>query len=553
MLKKVSALIIVVTTIFSSTPIFATNDDSTNNTNEITFDKKIGINGFVDCKFDNIQNSGVFREYHNFSSTFDSNSGKSYFKSSSYNYDEFYKNLYISGITIVPCFKNGTDKDNKENKPIKSGDNSTNPESYKTHSNVLYNYSARYGNTIVDKNKLNITQGTNPITGLGYIKYYENWNEPDKTKFGDKAHFSPEEFAAMCSADYDGHEGSLGNTYGIKQADPYSKLVLGGLSSNNNPIDYLNSIKKWCEENRNSKTLPFDVINFHHYSGAKSPESSDFISKANEIIDWKNENAPDKEVWISEFGWDTNISSPNSAPSADSQRDWIIREYLLADRIGLNRAIVNSSRDNSNANSSSPLSTSGLTSQKGKEERKSSWYGVNTLKNTLGGFIFSGIIREESDIYIYKYTNPLTSEDCFVLWCPTSDNKRLDNYELEIGDNNGANLIQLQPNTEYGISSALTVENNTIQINVSETPTFVKVTPSEKTISLNTPKSETSLDANNVNTQYLDKNQTSKEYSPSEINVSATNKESKSSLSIKKIEKFSSIISFFSFLWAMFV
>ena len=54
MLKKVSALIIVVTTIFSSTPIFATNDDSTNNTNEITFDKKIGINGFVDCKFDNI-------------------------------------------------------------------------------------------------------------------------------------------------------------------------------------------------------------------------------------------------------------------------------------------------------------------------------------------------------------------------------------------------------------------------------------------------------------------------------------------------------------------
>ena len=297
---KVVASVVVTTTIFSCTPIFATNDNPINNSQNVTFDKKIGINGFIDCKFDNIKACGIFRENHNFCTTFDYNSKKCYFKSSSYDFDQFYKNLYLSGIAVIPSIQQSFDKDNKENKPIEDDADTLKPESYKIHSNVLFNYAARYGNSKVDKNKLNITQGTEPITGLGYIQYYENWNEPDKTKFGDKAHFSAEEFAAMCSADYDGHEGSLGNTYGIKQADLTSKLVLGGISTDTNPVEYLDKIKSWSDENRKSKTLPFDVINFQYYSEDKSPESSEFISKVNDVIKWRNDNAPNKEIGLLE-------------------------------------------------------------------------------------------------------------------------------------------------------------------------------------------------------------------------------------------------------------
>lgn len=545
-LLKVIALLVVITTIFSCSPIFATNDNPVQIIQNVTFDKKIGINGFIDCKFDNLKACGVFRENHNFNTTFDYNSKKCYFNNSSFNYDDFYKNLSLSGITVVPSIQQSFDKDNKENKPIEDEAEALKPESYKIHANVLFNYAARYGNSKVDKNKLNITQGTESISGLGYIKYYENWNAPDKTKYGDKAHFTAEEFAAMCSADYDGHEGLLGNTYGIKQADPFSKLVLGGISTDSDPVEYLDKIKSWSNENRKSKTLPFDVINFQYYSEDKSPESSEFVSKVNNVIKWRNDNAPGKEIWISGFGWDTNISSSNGAPSADTQRDWIIREFLLSDRLGLDRAIVSSLRDSSNANSTSSLATSGLTSQKGKEERKSSWYGVNTLKNTLSGFIFSGVIKEDSNLYIYKYINPTTNEDCFVLWRPTSDNSKVDNYELNVGANSGVTLIQMQNNNEFGVSSNLEVNDSIVSVNVSESPIFVKVSQSNDMLTLGKAKVDNISDINYQNT-----NPSNKDYASPITNSQQANDDN--DLTIEKIRIASSLLSLLTFLGLFFI
>ena len=502
-LSKILAAFMMTTIVFSCSPIFATNDNSIQNTKDLSFDKKIGISGFYDCKIDNLKIAGTFHEYHNFGWTYDSNSEKCFFKSNICDFDEFYRTLYESNILIVPCIQQGTNTKNKENKPINENEDSLNPESYKTHSNVLFNYTARYGLTKVSEDRLNITQGTQPLTGLGYITYYENWNEPDKVWLGDEAHFSAEEYAAMCSADYDGHEGKLGTNYGIKQADPYSKLVMGGLSTNCNVIEYLNDMKKWSEENRNSKTLPFDVINIHYYTGLSSPESSDFENKIFEIIKWRNENAPDKEVWLTEFGWDTNPSSLSSAPSTEQQRDWIIREYLIADQLGLDRITYYSVRDSKNQNSSQEHTTSGLTTQKAKEERKLSWYGVATLKDMLTNYKFSGIIRSDSFLKIYKYTNLNTSEDCYVLWCPSENGFEINNYELQIGDNSGANLVTLQHESLFDNFTSLQVENNTVKVNVSESPIFVKVLPDSKTISLfDSQSNSNNSEDNNDNTKY---------------------------------------------------
>lgn len=544
---KVTASLTAFAVILSCNPVIATNDNSNNSTKDITFEQKIGINGLVDCEFVNLKVASIFREYHNFGWTYDSNSGKCYFKSSRYDFDEFYKNLYYSGITTLPCLIQGNNEKNRYNKPVKDGDDTNNVESYKVHSNVLFNYAARYGNTQITENRLNITTGTEAKTGLGYIKYYENWNEPDKDQLGEDAHFSAEEFSAMCSADYDGHEGTLGTNYGIKQADPTSKLVLGGLSNTSNIIDYLNGIKNWCNENRKSKTLPFDVINFHYYAGDKAPETSDFISKVNDLIKWRNENAPDKEIWLTEFGWDTNISSPHSATSSETQRDWIIRQFLLADKIGLNRSFVYSLRDNGNANSSSPSATSGLTTQKGKEERKSSWYGINTLKNTLTGFKFSGIIKEENNLYIYKYTNPSTAEECYALWCPTENGSKIDNYELNIGENNGASLIQLQNETELGLSSELYVENNIIRVNISESPIFVKITPTEKSIILNYKKVQADNNVSFENTNVANKNYNSA------VSSTQAHQVPNDTLNIKKIMIATTITTIISFISTFFI
>ena len=82
--------------------------------------------------------------------------------------------------------------------------------------------------------------------------------------------FSAEELAAMGSADRDGHQGKMGNTFGVKSADPEMKLVLGGLALTD--LNYIENIRKWCLLNRTDKKFVYDVINLHMYTPHVSPE-----------------------------------------------------------------------------------------------------------------------------------------------------------------------------------------------------------------------------------------------------------------------------------------
>ena len=83
------------------------------------------------------------------------------------------------------------------------------------------------------------------------LRYLENWNEPDKTWRERTGRFHPYELAAMCSADYDGHRGKLGKTYGVRNADPQMRLSIGGLAGLN--LDYLRAMKFWYAMGRGQR------------------------------------------------------------------------------------------------------------------------------------------------------------------------------------------------------------------------------------------------------------------------------------------------------------
>ena len=128
-LKKVIISFIIATLIFMNVVIVA-NEPKNNEVKkinakasetvetELTFDQKIGMNGFVDCKFDNLKAGGILREYHNFGWTYDANSGKCYFQSSWFDFDDFYKRVSEAGIEILPCIQQGNNKENREYKPV---------------------------------------------------------------------------------------------------------------------------------------------------------------------------------------------------------------------------------------------------------------------------------------------------------------------------------------------------------------------------------------------------------------------------------------------------
>ena len=59
----------------------------------------------------------------------------------------------------------------------------------------------------------------------------------------------------------------------------------------------------------------YDVVNVHSYAEAEGyptwrrsfPEDSklEFLPKIREVISWRNQNAPGKQIWLTEFGWDS--------------------------------------------------------------------------------------------------------------------------------------------------------------------------------------------------------------------------------------------------------
>ena len=482
--------------------------------NTISFDKKIGMNGHVDVPQDILSAGGVVREYHNFGWSITEDKKMYFNKYSWWDFDNYYKNLSSKGITILPCIQMGEQSvfnRNRNEKPVIKGDDTTDPMSYKIHSNYLFNYAARYGNTKVNELRLNLDSKETVKTGLGYITYYEDWNEPDKTWQGPDAQFNSTELAAMLSADYDGHEGRLGDTYGIKRADPNSKLVMGGMAGGSTMVTWLNEMQSWANINRTDKKLPLDVINYHQYTSTHSPENSTFVEDAKKIIAWRDSNDKTKEIWITEFGWDTNINSTHAAPSLDTQRDWIIREYLIGDRIGLDRVVVYDALNDGPSSDTTQYSTSGLATNSNEGFiKKSSWYGVNTAKNTLKGFKFKEVIEESNNIYIYKYEND-SNEECYVLWSPTENGRIINDYKLNVGNTSSVVKTELKDKEELGINTNLPVKNNEVTLSVSESPIFVKVKKEDKSDNKEDQKTDTDNDKinndNNIRNDLKDSTQ----------------------------------------------
>ncbi len=335
---------------------------------QITMDEFIGANT---RREDPLPPVGFAREYHNwvldegfecgysdYSPHYPGNQYKwnpPYQGRTSVEFDQYYASYNNAGIIVSPSMV-GTipqvnnpawcdNTDNIENLleqiPVKLGNSPDLATSYLEHADYLYHFLARYGQTEFSTNgetniidpKLHVDETVK--TGMDLVRYLENWNEPDN--FWDPgAYFTGGQFAAMMSADYDGHMGTMqsqipinGTSYpvGVTNADSKVSFVMGGISELDRT--YMQEIATWSETNRAgaSKVYPFDVFNFHHYSDREpngfniaehgfSPEEDIWNNKSlkyNMIQmiqdmgqDFDLTDFPKLEFWMSEFGYDTS-------------------------------------------------------------------------------------------------------------------------------------------------------------------------------------------------------------------------------------------------------
>ena len=453
----------------------------------------LGLNAFIDDPADKIiPAAGFVREYHDWGWDVQGPDGRTRFQPSAaggggWFFDDYYRRLTQGGVMVCPAIQGNLGAD-ANSKPIPEGANAEDPASYAAHAAHLFQYAARYGHRAVPDRWLTLAPGQPRRSGLGLLRDIENWNEPDATWHGRAGYFTPYELAALCSADYDGDRHRLGPGYGVKNADPWMRLVVGGLAGVN--LDYLRAMKLWADVHRGG-SFPADVLNLHHYcstgneqgfqpNGAGiSPEADHLREKLAVIAAWRDRFLPDKALWVTEFGYDTDPRSPLHAPSLGTlsapqvQAAWLVRSYLALAAAGVDRAAMFMLRD-TKSDGGGVFETCGLVTEKGQWNSKPSWYYLATLKRHLAGTHFAAEVPSgRADVRIYRFDALAGGGHVYAVWCPTSEDKHVGDYRFP-RRLSSATAITLADRKPAGVSRPLPIHGGVLTLQVSETPLLLR-------------------------------------------------------------------------------
>lgn len=356
---------------------------------------------------------------------------------------------------------------------------------------------ARYGAQKIDKSKL---ETADKVSGLNYIKYYEDDNEPDY--WWENPLWPAEKYAVWCNAVHDGFGVETSKEYpllGIKSVDSTAMHVLGGLAKNN--ITYIQKILAAS----NGRT-PFDVVNIHTYctddKDGYSPENESFGIEKNlgPFMDWCEKTLPGMPVWLTEFGWDTYSTSSSSsyiyAPE-EQQANYLVRSYFVSLKMGFEKAFMFMDKD-PNSNNTQQYSSSGIIKDQASGlAKKVSYYYLATVQNVLGDAVFNRVVSYRklagsNEVYCFEFTNN-NNESVFALWIRVKNSKTDSgsklNYSLELEyEPQYANLITLKNKDLDGEKTEIEVTGKSIPLLLTEAPQFVIV-----------PKNSTSLNHQNEN------------------------------------------------------
>ncbi len=462
-----------------------TSAKENNLSSDLTAGGAVGFNAFIDDPITAIMAAGNVREYHNFSWLLD-DEGKVKFTQGTWgDMDSYYTSLKEQNISVIPCFQGGSAVVSGEDYgeiPVAVGADTLDPASYTVHAQAMYQVAARYGsNTNIDPDTLNVSDGSEPKVGLGLLNALENSNEPNKSWSGKANYFTPYELAAMCSADYDGHEGTIPNA-GVKTADPNFMLAMGGLVATESMMTYLTEMKAWFDYNRSDGKFAVDIINVHCGPDTCNPEDSGFRKKIAELRRWIDENAPGTELWISEFEVnmsDCEIEDVDNHDNENYQLKYaqrVARTYLAGIAEGADRITKFQLRDEA----SGVYYDSGLVTAKGSWKKKKAWYYVSCMSTVLENADFIGE-SIENGVCIYKFKDRITGDIIKCLWSPTSNDTVIENFALSA---EGCSNAYLTVPSEYaeGTTSEIIVSQRNITVDVSETPVFVTLSGEYKSI-----------------------------------------------------------------------
>ncbi len=233
----------------------------------------------------------------------------------------------------------------------------------------------------------------------------------------------------------------------------------------------------------------YDVINVHTYAMLENwptwrrgcpedPKLLDYLQRTRAVIDWRNANAPKKEIWITEFGYDST-TKPNlktgdfkgwMGVTDTQQAQWLVRSFLVFSAMAIDRAYIYFFDDNDEPQLHG---SSGLTRH---FQPKPAFHAVAHLYRTLGDYRFVKAVSDkpgERRIYEYQHVTD-AKKQCWVVWLPSGSDK---SEEATISGLPGevvkAERMPLAPGDEAAAATFTAKPGHAVAVTVSESPLFL--------------------------------------------------------------------------------
>lgn len=391
------------------------------------------------------------------------------------------------GINVLACVLNKPGWAGDDPGAYSSGDGSE-PLHYIDKLEFMGQMVARYGSKKIDQS---LIETADKVTGLNYIRYYEDDNEPDY--WWKTPRWPADRYAVYLNAVHDAYGVETSENYpllGIKTVDSTAMHVMAGLATTDSVY-----IQKVLDASNGR--IPFDVLNIHTYckddENGYSPENEMYgLEKSlSGFMEWRNRTLPGIPVWITEFGWDTykneNHHSYIYAPPLQ-QANYILRSYMILLHMGFEKAFLFMDKD-PNSNNTLQYSSSGLIKDINNGlEKKPSYYFLATMQKILGNARFNQTIHfrksvNENEVYCLEFKND--SATIYALWTrsknsATDSGTSLDYSFLSEQAAQNAFVIHPRDNDTDGDTLSLSPSGSFFDLTLTETPRFL-IIPNEAT------------------------------------------------------------------------
>ena len=178
----------------------------------------------------------------------------------------------------------------------------------------------------------------------------------------------------------------------------------------------------------------YDVLNVHTYAQLEGwptwqrsyPEDrrlTNYLSDVLGLCEWREHHAPGKEVWITEFGYDSSTRSPDPKTEFKDwkgvndvqQAQWIVRSWLVFATLPVQRAYLYFFNDE---DTPQVHGASGLTRH---FQPKPAFYAAAHLRRCLGDYRFSRVVVEHAEeALVYEFSHGADPKRrVWVAWSPT--------------------------------------------------------------------------------------------------------------------------------------